>query len=113
MCLLFAVVGLAVVLAVGWRQVRRALGPCPPGARARPAASPWLVLAYPVWFGLAGPQAVTGVLFALAPISGVPLSGVLSPGQYAALAPEYVRFGGYLGRNGPPPDYVGGGRGAC
>ena len=25
------------------------------------------------------------------------------------MAGAYVRFGGYLGRNGPPPDYVGGG----
>ena len=45
----------------------------------------------------------------LAPISGVPLSGLLVPGPYGALANGYVRFGGYLGRNGPPPDYVGGG----
>ena len=49
------------------------------------------------------------MLFPLAPVLGVPLSGVLSPGQYGAFANEYVRFGGYLGRNGPPADYVGGG----
>ncbi|HEY5383734.1 MAG TPA: hypothetical protein VIJ56_00745, partial [Acidimicrobiales bacterium] len=65
------------------------------------------VLAYPTWYGLAGPQAVTGVLFALAPISGVPLAGSLVPGPYGAPANEYIRFGGYLGRTGPPPDYVG------
>ena len=68
-----------------------------------------VLLAYPVWFGLAGPQAVTGVLFALAPISGVPLSGLLVPGQYGAPASSYIRFGGYLGTTGPPADYVGAG----
>ena len=108
MCLVFAVVGVAVTAAVGWRQVRVRSGHALP-ALALALGITVVLLAYPVWFGLAGPQAVTGVLFALAPISGVPFSGVLSPGQYAAFAPEYVRFGGYLGRNGPPPDYVGGG----
>ena len=29
------------------------------------------------------------------------------PGAYGAAANGYQRFGGYLGRNGPPPDYVG------
>ena len=66
-----------------------------------------VLLAYPAWYGLSGPQAVSGMLFALAPISGVPLSGLLVPGAYGAAANEYQRFGGYLGRNGPPPDYVG------
>ena len=37
------------------------------------------------------------------------LSSLVSPGSYAAFANNYVRFGGYLGRTGPPPDYVGGG----
>ncbi|HXP32823.1 MAG TPA: hypothetical protein VN820_02355 [Acidimicrobiales bacterium] len=108
MCLLFAVVGLVAVMAVGWRQVRVRSGHALP-ALGLAAGVTVALLAYPVWFGLAGPQAVTGVLFALAPISGVPFSGVLAPGQYAAFAPESIRFGGYLGRNGPPPDYVGGG----
>ena len=112
LCLLFAVAGLVVVLAVGWRQVGVRSGHALPALGLGGGVTVAL-LAYPVWFGLAGPQAVTGVLFALAPISGVAFSGVLSPGQYAALAPEYVRFGGYLGRNGPPPDYVGGGLAAA
>ena len=107
-CLVFAVVGLAAVAVFGWRQVRVRSGHALPALGLALGVSV-VLLAYPVWFGLAGPQAVTGVLFALAPISGVPFSGVLSPGQYTAFAPEYVRFGGYLGRNGPPPDYVGGG----
>ena len=76
-------------------------------ALALAAAVAVVVLAYPTWFGLAGPQAVTGMLFALAPISGVPLSGLLVPGSYGAPANGYIRFGGYLGRAGPPPDFVG------
>ncbi|HXY26879.1 MAG TPA: hypothetical protein VEH82_01190, partial [Acidimicrobiales bacterium] len=106
MCLLFASVGLVAVTAAGWRQIR---------ARARHALPALgvgvglaaVVLAYPIWFGLAGPQAVTGILFPLAPLTGVPLSGVLSPGRYAAATDSFLRFGGYLGRTGPPPDYLG------
>jgi hypothetical protein len=108
MCGLLAAIGLAATVAVCWREVptlwrhaARALGLGLGLAAA--------VLAYPAWFGEAGPQAVTGVLFVLAPFSGVPLSGVVAPGQYGAAANVYIRFGGYLGHTGPPPDYVGGG----
>ena len=100
MCLLLATVGLLAVMAVGWRQVRARAGHALP-ALGLAAGVTVALLAYPAWFGVAGPQAVTGVLFPLAPILGVPLSGLLSPGQYGAFANEYVRFGGYLGRNGP------------
>jgi hypothetical protein len=108
MCGLLAIVGLLAVTAVGWRQVRRRAGHA---GRALGLAVivTAVLLTYPAWYGLAGPQSVTGTLFFLAPISTVPLSGVLAPGQYEAFAGTYVRFGGYLGRNGPPPDYVGGG----
>ena len=106
MCLLLGAVGLVAVAAVGWRQLRPRAGHALP-ALGLAAAVTVAVLAYPTWFGLAGPQAVTGVLFALAPISGVPLAGLLVPGPYGAPANEYIRFGGYLGRTGPPPDYVG------
>jgi hypothetical protein len=108
MCMVLAVVGLLAVIAVGWRQLRPRAGHALP-ALGLAVGVTVVVLAYPTWYGLAGPQAVTGMLFALAPISGVPLSGLLAPGQYAALANAYTRFGGYLGRIGPPPDYVGGG----
>ena len=108
MCGLLAVVGLLAVAAVGWRQMRRRGGHAV-RALGLAAGVTAVLLAYPAWYGVAGPQAVTGTLFFLAPISAVPLSGVLAPGQYAAFAGAYVRFGGYLGRNGPPPDYVGGG----
>jgi len=107
-CGMFAVVGLAAVTVVGWRQVRgRAAHALPALALALVVAG--VLLAYPVWFGLAGPQAVTGVLFAIAPISGAPLSGIVAPGAYGAIGNSYIRFGGYLGHQGPQPDYLGGG----
>lgn len=108
MCLVLGVVGMVAVALVGWHQLRsRARHALP--ALGLAGGLTFAVLAYPTWFGLAGPQSVSGVLFALAPISGIPLSGLLAPGQYASRANEYIRFGGYLGRTGPPPDYVGAG----
>ncbi len=106
MCLLLGAVGLVAVMVVGWRQLRPRAGHALP-ALGIAAGVTVVLLAYPAWYGLSGPQAVSGMLFALAPISGVPLSGLLAPGAYGAAANEYQRFGGYLGRNGPPPDYVG------
>ena len=106
MCLLLGAVGLLVVMVVGWRQLRPRAGHALP-ALGLAAGVTVVLLAYPTWFGLSGPQAVSGMLFALAPVAGVPLSGLLVPGAYGAAVNEYQRFGGYLGRNGPPPDYVG------
>ena len=107
-CALLAVIGLLAVMAVGWRQVRVRAGHAVP-ALCLAALVCVVVLAYPTWFGLAGPQAVTGVLFAIAPLAGVPLSGLVAPGPFATTANSYVRFGGYLGRMGPPANYLGGG----
>ena len=106
MCMLLALVGILAVCVVGWRQVRvRAEHALPAlGLGAGIAA---VLLAYPAWFGLAGPQAVTGVLFTLAPLSGAPLSGLILPGPFAFHRTAFVRFGGYFGSNGPPPDYLG------
>ena len=95
------------VLVVGWRQLRGRCRPRVPRPRPRRWRGRSSLLAYPVWFGLAGPQAVTGVLFVIAPLTGVPLSGVFSPGHYGASANSYVRLGGYRGRVGPPPDFIG------
>lgn len=107
-CGLLGLIGLLAVMVVGWRQVRVRAGHALPalGLAALVSAA---VLAYPVWFGLAGPQAVTGVLFAIAPLAGVPLSGFVAPGPFAVSGNSYVRFGGYLGRTGPPPNYLSGG----
>jgi len=106
MCMLFAGVGLLVCAGVGWRQVRER------SAHAGPALAIGFsvaaaLLAYPTWFGLAGSQSVSGVLFAIAPLSGVPLSGFLFPGHFNSFANSYVRFGGYTGRIGAPPNYLG------
>ncbi|HEX4161128.1 MAG TPA: hypothetical protein VHZ05_01440 [Acidimicrobiales bacterium] len=108
LCGVFAVVGFVAVAAVGWRQLRgRAAHALPALALAFVVAG--VILAYPVWFGLAGPQAVTGVLFAIAPITGAQFSGIVLPGPYRATGTSYISFSGYLGQNGPPPDYLGGG----
>jgi hypothetical protein len=106
MCVLFAVVGLVVAAAVGWRTVRSRL---PYAARSLGigVGLSAALLAYPAWFGLAGPQAVSGVLFATSAIAGVYLSGYLSPGAYGELANSVTRFGGYYGPTGPPPNYLG------
>jgi hypothetical protein len=107
-CGLLSLIGLLAVMAVGWRQVRVRAGHALP-ALGLAALVSGAVLAYPIWFGLAGPQAVTGLLFATAPLAGVPLSGFVAPGPFAVSGNSYVRFGGYLGRTGPPPNYLGGG----
>ncbi len=106
--MLFVAVGLVAAVVFGWRQVGPRAGHALP-ALGLAAGLVVVVLTYPAWYGLAGPQSVTGVLFAIAPLTGVSLSGLWDPGSYSAVANNLVRFGGYLGRSGPPPDYVGGG----
>ncbi len=106
MCVLLAATGLVAAAAVGWRQVRaKAVHALP--ALGIAAGVTIVLLAYPAWYGLHGPQSVSGVLFALAPLAGVPLSGFLSPGAYATPGSLFEQFGGYLGRTGPPSNYVG------
>jgi hypothetical protein len=106
MCLLLAAFGLAAAAVVGWNQVVRRSAHALP-ALGIAAGITFVLLAYPAWFGLHGPQSVSGVLFDLAPFTGVPLWGFLSPGNYSAMANSFERFGGYLGRNGPTSNYVG------
>jgi hypothetical protein len=108
MTLLLAAFGLAAAAVVGWRQISRR------ASHALPALGiafgiTLVLLAYPAWFGVKGPQSVSGVLFALAPLLGIPFKGLLSPGAFASAASHFERFDGYLGRTGPPPDYVGAG----
>jgi hypothetical protein len=112
MCTLLAVFGMLATIAFGWRSV---------SAHAAHAVRSLgigigiavVLLAYPAWFGLSGPQSVSGVLFSLAPLSGVFISGYLSPGPYRSFANSYIRFGGYYGRKGPPSNYIGWGVAAC
>jgi hypothetical protein len=108
LCAIFAAVGVLAVVVVGWRQLRWRSGHALPALGLGLGLSA-VLLAYPTWFGLEGPQAVTGVLFIIAPLAGVPLSGIVSAGSYGAIGNAYVRFGGYLGREGPSPDYLGAG----
>jgi hypothetical protein len=110
MCVLLAGAGLVAVVLVGWRRVA-ARAPHAWRALAIGLGVSAVLVAYPAWFGLYGPQSVSGVLFAIAPIAGVFLTGYLSPGAYGQLGNAYVRFGGYYGRIGPPPNYVGWGIG--
>ena len=106
MTLLLAAFGLAAAAVVGWRQIRRRATHALPALAIGTGISV-VLLAYPAWYGLHGPQSVSGVLFPLAPLVGVPLTGFFSPGAYSAAANQFMRFGGYLGHNGPPADYVG------
>jgi hypothetical protein len=106
MCALLALIGLVIVVLVGRRSVASHLPHALRALRIGLGLSV-VLLAYPAWFGLAGPQAVTGVLFTIAPIAGVYVTGYLSPGAYGSFADSYVRFGGYFGRIGPPPNYLG------
>jgi hypothetical protein len=106
MSVLLALVGLAAVAVVRWRQVRVRAGHALP-ALTLGAGVAAALLAYPAWFGLAGPQAVTGVLFTIAPVAGAPLSGLILPGHFNTRANAFVRFGGYYGHNGPQSDYFG------
>ena len=80
MCLLFTVAGLLAVMAVGWRQVPARAGHALP-ALGLAAGVTIALLAYPAWFGEAGPQAVTGVLFPLAPVLGCPFRASSRPAR--------------------------------
>ena len=70
------------------------------------------VLAYPIWFGLAGPQAVSGLLFPFAPIAGAVLWQFFSTAGARLPSTTVVRLTGYLGHNGPQANFMGWGEGA-
>ena len=106
MCLLLGAVGMAAVVVVGWRQVRGQRRARP--ARARPGRGrlgggpglPHLVRAG---------RAAVGDRDALraGPDLRRPALGPAGVGPVRRGAVGYIRFSGYLGRNGPPADYVG------
>jgi hypothetical protein len=110
MTALLAGVGVVVALVAGWRHVDQRV---PHALRALALAGglSLLLIAYPSWYGLHGPESVYGVLIAIAPLSGVQPGGFFSPENYGMFANAYIRFGGYFGRIGPPSNYIGWGLG--
>jgi len=110
MTALLAAIGVAVAMVAGWRHVTERI-PHALRALALGGGISVLLIAYPSWYGLHGPQSVSGVLFAIAPLAGVQPGGFFSPENYGTFANAYIRFGGYFGRIGPPSNYVGWGLG--
>lgn len=105
-----AVVGVpagALAALVGARAGR--LAPLPELVRALGAALglALVLLAFPVWFFLAGPQHLRGPLWSAASIEDDPLYALWSAGHYRASATTLTRLGGYLGQVGPPSSYLG------
>jgi hypothetical protein len=110
-CALFAGVGIVAWAVVGRRHVGAALPHAVPALGLGLGISV-VCLAYPGWFGLHGPQSVSGMLFNIAPLSGVALPGFFAAGAYGSPATTYVRFGGYLGHQPPDANFLGWGVGA-
>lgn len=63
-----------------------------------------VVLAYPIWFYLAGPRHVVGPLW---PVSSASPWGILSPGPNVFNAHTSLTAVGYLGPQGPNTDFLG------
>ena len=84
MSLLFAAVGL--LAPSSWAGARSWRGQATPSpALGLAAGLAVVVLAYPAWFGLAGPQAVTGVLFVVGAVDRRPPLGPRVPGELRRL----------------------------
>jgi hypothetical protein len=113
MCALFTALGLLAVALVRWRFVARHIENVRHGALSLVigASLSVAVLAYPAWFGLAGPQAVSGPLFPFAPIAGELLWQYFSTAGARQPAISAVRLTGYLGHNGPQANFMGWGEG--
>jgi hypothetical protein len=113
-CALFAALGLVAVVLARWRRVAGHLRQIRHGALSLVigASLSVAVLAYPAWFGLAGPQAVSGLLFPFAPIAGDLLWQFFSTAGARLPAIGLVRLTGYLGHNGPQSNFMGWGEGA-
>ena len=103
--------GLVAVVVACWRHVARHLRHAASSLGIGVGLSA-AVLAYPTWFGLAGPQAVSGVLFPFAPMAGELLWQFFSTAGARLPAYSVVRSDGYLGHNGPQSNFMGWGEGA-
>ena len=114
MCALFAALGLVAVVVARWRLLARHRAQIRHGALSLVigAVLSVAVLAYPIWFGLAGPQAVSGLLFPFAPIAGAVLWQFFSTAGARLPSTTVVRLTGYLGHNGPQANFMGWGEGA-
>ena len=76
----------------------RASGPVT-GARRRPSAPSAVVLAYPLWFLLAGPAHLVGPIWSSGATSrfGTTPASFVTTGGLGDLRPSMLRFGGYQG----------------
>jgi hypothetical protein len=66
-----------------------------------------MLLAFPVWFFLAGAQHLRGPLWQGASIQGNTLVALWDPGHYGSSTGTLLHFGGYEGHIGPPSSYLG------
>jgi hypothetical protein len=114
MCALFAALGLVAVVLVRWRHLAQHRRHIRHGVLSLVIGVSLSVafLAYPTWFGLAGPQAVSGPLFPFAPIAGELLWQYFSTAGARRPAISAERLTGYLGHNGPQANFMGWGEGA-
>jgi hypothetical protein len=99
---LASVVGVVLLLAGAAIVDRASIGPRARGAVAASAVAVGasvVVLAYPLWFLLAGPSHLTGPIWSAAATArfGTTASSFTSTGGLAGLRPSMVRFGGYQG----------------
>lgn len=103
---LMMVVGLIVVMALNRNQVAER---APAALRTLGVAvgASGVVLAWPLWITVAGPDRVTGAPWPLAPLAGAPLSGLVDPGNYGAPAGILSQVGGFYGRTGPVLNFLG------
>jgi len=113
MCGLFAALGLVAVVLARWRHLAAHRRHIRHGALSLVigASLSGAALAYPAWFGLAGPQAVSGPLFPFSPIAGELLWQFFSTAGARLRAISAVRLTGYLGHNGPQANFMGWGEG--
>jgi hypothetical protein len=94
--------GVVIALVVAPRLVWSRLRPAVIGAGVA-AVSAGVLLAYPLWFALAGPRHVVGYPWPGTPFYGYPLAGIFESGSSGTVPP----LGGYYGGAGAPTPYLG------